>query len=118
MHAAKQSKTLTASITAKLTPEEYMLIKQQAKESGLRPSEWSRQALASAVACGPEIRLILSELLALRKIFLALKVDRIHGQELTEPRIKEVVDQTEATKFAMAERRIYEFRRVAINDQK
>ena len=118
MHSRVRSASLTATLGIRVTEQERSTLEQRAEEACLSLSEWCRQLLLAGIAISPETRLILSELLALRKVFLALKVDRIHGQELTESRIKEVVDQTEATKFAMAERRIYEFRKVAINDQK
>ena len=110
MHASNSSKTLTASITTKLTPKEQLLIKQQAKAESLRPSEWCRRVLVNAVDCPPETKLLLSEVLAVRKVFLALLLDLIQGQRPTESRIREVVEQGEATKFAMAENRIHKFR--------
>src|SRR4051794_15466395 len=110
MHASSTSKTLIASITAKLTPKEELLIKEQAKSEGLRASEWCRRALVNAAECPPEMRLVLSEILAVRKVFLALMLDLIQGQKPTESRIREVVDNAEATKFAMADSRIQTFR--------
>ena len=93
MHASKTLKTLTASITTKLTPKEESLIKQQAKTEGLQPSEWCRRALVDAVECPPETRLVLSEVLSVRRVFLALMLDLIQGQKPTESRIREVVDK-------------------------
>ena len=116
MHGSISSKTLTASITAKLTENEQMLIKRQAKAQGLRPSEWCRRVLVSAVECPSETRLVLSEVLAVRKVFLALLLDLIQGQKPTEMRIREVVEQAEATKFAMAESRIHAFRNHQSNE--
>jgi hypothetical protein len=118
MHASKTSKTLTASITTKLTPKEESLIKQQAQMDGLRPSEWCRRALMNAVECPPEMRLVLSEVLSVRKVFLALMLDLIQGQKPTESRIREVIDNAEATKFSMAENRINSFRSNARNESK
>lgn len=110
MHSSKHSKTLTASITTKVTPEEQRLIRQRAQEAGLRPSEWCRQLLVSGLAATPETRLILSEVLAVRKVFLALLIDLAQGQNPSELRIREVVENGEATKLAMAENRIHAFR--------
>ena len=110
MYSSKHSKTLTASITAKVTPEEQRLIRERAQEAGLRPSEWCRQVLLSGLVVAPETRLILSEVLAVRKVFLALLIDLLQGQKPTEQRIREVVENAEATKFAMTDSRIHAFR--------
>jgi hypothetical protein len=110
VHSSKHSKTLTASITTKVTPEEQQIIRQRAQEAGLRPSEWCRQVLLSGLIITPETSLILSELLAVRKVFLALLIDLAQGQKPTEQRIREVVENGEATKLAMAESRIHAFR--------
>lgn len=111
MHTSNKSKTLTASITTKVTPDEQDRIKQQAKDAGLRPSEWCRQALLGAIACAPDTRLLLSEFLAVRRVFLALALDHANGRNITASRLDEIANDAEATKFAMADRRVIEFRK-------
>lgn len=109
MDSGRHAKTLTASITAKLTPEEQSLIKQHAKQAGLRPSEWCRRALVSAAGCAAETRLILGELMALRKVFLTIHTEILQDHEPDAHRLKAIVDEAEATKYAMADQRIQKF---------
>jgi hypothetical protein len=66
--------------------------------------------LIQALDTSLDTRLVLSETLALRKIVLALHLDLSQGQAVTEQRIRSVVENAEATKFAMAESRIHAFR--------
>jgi hypothetical protein len=93
-----------------VTPEEEERIRERAAEVGLTKSEWCRQAILRSLETGAETRLLLAELLAIRKVFLALHVDVLQGQSLSEPRIRQVVEQAESTKFAMADNRIQAFR--------
>jgi hypothetical protein len=106
LHAAKRLRTLTASMTAKVTPEEEKLFKMQAREAGLTPSEWCRQALIRAASCTPETRLVLSELMALRMVLLTLHTDLLQGHEVTGERVAEALKQADARKYAMADGRI------------
>jgi hypothetical protein len=110
MHRSTRSKTLTATVTAKHTPEECDDIQKAAEASGLTVSEWARQTHLSALATGPDARLVLSEILALRRVFLALQVDLTQGRELTEDRLKAAMEEADRTKFDMAEKRISAFR--------
>jgi hypothetical protein len=110
VHAAKRSRTLTSSVTAKVTPAEEELFKSHARAAGLTSSEWSRQALIRAASCAPETRLVLSELMALRTVLLTLHTDLLRGHEVTEERIAAALKQADARKYAMADGRIELFR--------
>ena len=110
MHRSTRSKTLTATVTAKHTPDECNDIQKAAEASGLTVSEWARQTHLKALATGPDARLVLSEVLALRRVFLALQVDLLQGRELTEERIRAAMEEADRTKFEMAEKRISAFR--------
>ena len=110
MHSRVRSASLTETLGIRVTEHERNTLEKRAEEAGISLSEWCRQLLLDGLAVSPETRLILSEVLAVRKVFLALMLDLIQGQKPNEPRIREVVDQAEATKFAMAESRIHKFR--------
>jgi hypothetical protein len=84
MYASNRSKTLTASVTAKVTADEKKRFGALAKAANLSPSEWCRQALIKAADCSSESRLLLSELLALRMIVLRLHIDLIEGDQPTK----------------------------------
>ena len=110
MHSRVRSASLTETLGIRVTEEERKTFELRAEENGLSLSEWCRQLLVSGLAVTPETRLILSELLAVRKVFLALLIDLAQGQKPTEQRIREAVENGEATKFAMTENRIHAFR--------
>lgn len=106
MHRSTRLKTLTATVGAKHTPEELEQIQEAARASGLTISEWARQTHLKALGAGSDSRLILAELLGLRRMFLALQVDVVQGQELTPERLRAVMDEAERTKFEMADKRL------------
>jgi hypothetical protein len=106
VHTSNRSKTLTASVTAKVTPDEKKRFTALAREAELSPSEWCRRALSQAAGCSSETRLLLSELLALRMIVLRLHLDLIEGIDPTNERLKEILERADAKKNALAEQRI------------
>jgi hypothetical protein len=106
LHTAKRYKTLAGSATARLTAEEEERVRQRAAEARLTTSEWCRRAIVQALDAGPETRLLLAELMALRKIFLTIHAEVLQGQEPSAQRWKVIVDDAEATKYAMADQRI------------
>lgn len=109
MHIGKRYKTLTGSATVKLTADEEVRLKERAAEAGLTKSEWCRRVLLQALNAGPETRLLLTELMALRKIFLTIHTEVLQDHEPDASRLKAIVDDAEATKYAMADQRIQKF---------
>ena len=106
MQSSTRAKTLTASITAKVTSDEETLFKSKAQAAGLSLSEWTRTMLVSAATFSPDTRFLLAEFMALRGVILSLQRDNFNGVALTEPRIKETIDLIETRKYAMADSRI------------
>jgi uncharacterized protein (DUF1778 family) len=60
VRASSRPKTLTASITAKVTPEEEALFREQAKAAGVSQSEWSRQVMIEAASSRPASEILLA----------------------------------------------------------
>jgi hypothetical protein len=110
MYKATRSKVLTGTASAHVTREEEQRVRQRADEAGLTKSEWCRQVLLNALEAPQEVRLMLSELLALRVIVLRLHLDLIEGDQPTKERLKEILERADATKHALAEQRIQAFR--------
>jgi hypothetical protein len=106
MHASSRPKTLTATVSTKHTPAEETLIKEHARLEGLTVSEWCRNAHLAALDLPPWGRVILSEILALRRILLGLNLELVHGSTVTEQRLRAIVEDAEATKGAMADTRL------------
>lgn len=110
MHARIRTASLTETLGIRVTEDERRALEARADEAHLSLSEWCRQALLASVSTSPETRLVLSEVLALRRVFLALQVDLLQGRELTEERIRAAMEEADRTKFEMAEKRISAFR--------
>jgi hypothetical protein len=83
---------------------------ERAKQASQSSSQWGRQAILDCLQMSAGTRVVLQELMALRKTYLALKLDEIHAQPLTEDRLRLLLEQAEATKAAMAENRIHSMR--------
>ncbi|MFL6448100.1 MAG: plasmid mobilization protein [Bryobacteraceae bacterium] len=107
MKATHRTKTLTASIGAKHTPDEETCIKQAAEQAGLTVSEWCRRAHLEALDVSRGERILLQELLACRRVMLRLTLTT---KQVTEQHLKEFIDQAEAVKRSMAESRINSMR--------
>ncbi len=116
LHSSKRSKTLTHYLSSRLTPAEEEAIKARANEAGISKSEWCRKAILGYLDLPLGNRLLLEELMALRKIILALELDQSHGVPLTEDRLRFLIEQAETTKCAMAESRIHSIRSKDTND--
>lgn len=116
LHSSKRTKTLTNYLSSRLTPDEEELIKARAAEAGISRSEWCRKAILGCLDMPLGDRLILEELMALRKIILALKVDDAHALPLSEDRLRFLIEQAETTKAAMAQSRIHSIRSKDLND--
>ena len=109
MHSAKRAKTLTNYLSSRLTSEQEQRITEHADKAGLTKSEWCRQAILRSLDVPPDAKLVLAELMSLRRIVLGLFVDSIQGQKLTEDRLRSLVEQAEAAKQVMADNRIQAF---------
>jgi hypothetical protein len=103
MNGAKRPVVLTEYASLRLTPEEDKQVAEAAEKQGLTRSQWLRRTVLQAVACPPEMRLALAELMALRAIVLGLHSVSMPGQESI---IKQVADYADSTKFAKADNRI------------
>lgn len=116
MHSRVRSASLTETLGIRVTEGERTALEQRAEEAGISLSEWCRQVLLTGLAASPETRLILSEVLSIRRVFLALALDHAKGNKLTELRLDEVAKDAEIAKFALADNRIFSFRKQEVHD--
>jgi hypothetical protein len=107
LRTTKRPKSLTASVGAKHTPEEEKRIKGAAAKAGLTVSEWARQTHLDALEVPPWSHVLLREIMALRKIVIAIQLDNVQGQPPTENRLRAIVENAESTKHAMADSRLH-----------
>lgn len=109
MHKPTRVKTLTDTVTAHVTTAEADRMKECASDCGLTKSEWCRQVLLEALDASQGTRLLLSEFLALRTVFLRLHADLLQGIDPSDARLKAVLDRADLDKFNQAENRINTF---------
>jgi predicted DNA-binding protein len=116
MQAKKRSKRLNSVVSIRLSSEQAFRLSERARQTGQTGSEWGRQTILQALDASLDTRLILAETLALRRIVLALQLDLLQGQTVTEQRLRSIVENAESTKFAMMESRIHSARSQNAND--
>ncbi len=109
MHKTTRVKTLIITASTKVTPEEDRRIREHATSCGLTKSEWCRQVLLETLDASQGTRLLLSEFLALRTVFLRLHADLLQGIDPSDARLKAVLDRADLDKFNQAENRITTF---------
>jgi len=93
------------SLGTKLSEAEYAQCEKSAARRGQTLSEWCRQGLLDAVAGpapGPEAEVILSEILALRKIVINLLYGDKAGEPLSEERMRELIEAADSDKLRKA----------------
>ncbi len=98
------------SLGTKLSEAEYAQCEKSAARRGQTLSEWCRQALLDAVAGPaprPEAEVILSEILALRKIVINLLYGEKAGEPLSEERMRELTRATDSEKLRKAAERLH-----------
>jgi len=97
------------SLGTKLSELEYAQCEKSAARRGQTLSEWCRQVLLDAAtgpAQAPEAEVILSEILALRKIVINLLYGQRTGEPLDEGRMRELIEAADSEKLAKALERL------------
>jgi hypothetical protein len=116
MQAKKRTKRLNSVVAIRLSSDQAFRLSERARQTGQTSSEWGRQTILQALDASLDTRLILAETLALRKIVLALQLDLLQGQAVTEQRLRSIIENAESTKFAMTESRVHAARSQKLND--
>jgi hypothetical protein len=97
------------SLGTRLSEAEYAQCEKSAARRGQTLSEWCRQVLLDAAtgpAQAPEAEVILSEILALRKIVINLLYGEKTGEPLSEERMRELIEAADSEKLAKAIERL------------
>jgi predicted DNA-binding protein len=116
MQAKKRLKRLNAVVAIRLSSEQAFRLAERARQTGQTASEWGRQTILQSLDTSLDTRLVLAETLALRKIVLALQLDHLQGNAVTEQRLRAIIENAESTKFAMTESRIHSVRSNTTNE--
>ncbi|MEP7309329.1 MAG: hypothetical protein ABJA98_27820 [Acidobacteriota bacterium] len=101
------ARVLTKSIGTKVTEEDYAMLKALAGERKL--GEWVRDVVFKAAVVDPHAaaqRVILAEVLALRKVLLNLQYAMAAGEAVTPERMEALIAEADATKDERAQQRL------------
>ncbi len=109
MRTSQTKQLRVRSVGTKLTESEYAQCEQVAARHGLAVSEWCRQLLLEAsdgAYTRPEAKVILGEILALRKIVINLVYGREASEPLTEEHVRELIKSADSDKTTKAIERL------------
>jgi hypothetical protein len=121
MAVSPRSKTLTASLTLKVTSDEEVEVARLAAQSGLSRSEWLRRTITQGLRGEPETRLVLGEMLAFRigtvsilahmcEVLAHTCAGKVPAREtieaLSRDRIKTLLGEAEARGVSLADSKI------------
>lgn len=102
----------TKSVGTKVSEEEFALLEEQARASGMTLSEWVREVLLSEPGivrpdAGGELvgEVVLAELLALRTLFLNLQFRAGQGP-MTEADMRNLIERADAVKADRAREKV------------
>lgn len=108
MTAATRERVYIARVSAKLRAETAAAVEDAAAEAGVKVGEWVRNAICEALIRKANNRTVLAEVVAMRAICLTVCREIFGGGKLTEEFLLQVVEEADARKFALADKRIYE----------
>lgn len=94
------------SVGAKLTEDQYTLVRERAAQMGISPGEFFRFATLERLYSPIETRLMLAEMIRLQKIILSFHATVLNGGTLTRERIDSIVREADQGKFELADQRI------------
>ncbi len=100
---------LTDTMSVRLTVEERKSLESRADDAGLSLSEWSRQALLASTATSPQTRLLLSEIIAVRKLVTGIQLRVARQAPVDGATIMAFAAEVDASKFGWADERITEY---------
>jgi hypothetical protein len=103
------ARTRTATVSTRVTDEEYKELEVLAQEQGLTMSEWARKVLLDQrdiEPVGQEV--VLAEVMALRAIVLNVVTAQARGETLSQERIKELVRFADVERYRRAVERLIE----------
>jgi|ERR1035441_8568574 hypothetical protein len=99
----------TERITLRLRPEDKTAFEQKARERNKDLSEWARETLLASLGFENDHRLMLAELLALRKGVFQVLANMASGKQLTFDAVTAIVAEADERKYVMADKRIMAF---------
>lgn len=98
------------TISTRMTLEEKNRLLARVTESGLTESAFVRQKLLGEDAGIDGLRLLAAEVRAMRSMLFQLVTAALTKQVLTEDKIRQIVEHSDATKYERGSEAILEFR--------
>ena len=96
----------TERINLRVRTEDKKAFEEKARERNQDLSEWARETLLAAVRFESDQRLILAELMAVRKALFQVLTNMAEGKQLTFDSITAIVADADERKYVMADKRI------------
>jgi hypothetical protein len=93
----------TETLSIRLTRADIKRIEQRAAEEKIKPSEWCREALMSALNYDPSLVLLLREILAVR-LEARLLVRLVRGEDISYERTNFLLKEADEKKYVLAEK--------------
>jgi hypothetical protein len=94
------------SIGTKVSDEEYAALEKLAEARGLTFGEWLRELVLAELIAHPAEQIILSEILALRMLYLNTVQILGAGRELTTDELRKLIEKVDGEKQRKAEERL------------
>jgi hypothetical protein len=94
----------TKVISTKVTEAEFIAVKNQAANLGLKVAPYAHRVLIQALTLAPDSRFLAAELLAFEETFLALIVASLRGDSLNDASVAQLRSRFDSIKDALVER--------------
>lgn len=92
----------TATVSTRVTEDEYKELEALAEARGQKMSEWVREVLLGQIGEPAGSDVVLAEVMALRSIVLNLAAAQALGKTISEERIRELVRLADVERFRRA----------------
>lgn len=99
------SEQRTATVSTRVTDDEYKELEALAEARGQKMSEWVREVLLNQIGEPAGSDVVLAEVMALRGIVLNLIAAQSLGEKLSEERIREIVRRSDKDRFENANKK-------------
>ena len=95
----------TATVSTRVTDEEYQELEWLAQRRGQKMSEWVREVLLNQLGEPEGHEVVLAEVMALRTIVLNLTAAQVQGERVSEERIREIIRRADKDRFEQASKK-------------
>lgn len=109
MEAKTNSVALVETLGIRVTAAERKAFELRAEKDGLSLSEWCRRALFASAKVSTETRLLLSEIIAARRIITSIQIIVAAGKPLDDKTLKEGAKHVDSLKLSLADERIADY---------